>query len=159
LRQHPELDGVCGWCWCDNHQDQSHEPQNWTMSCGKQGPNMECHRFTPEDIKGLGPIISAREIEQEPGMGFWSGFPVVLMRRAVLAQLGPGSFAPVFREDINFGFSGEDTAFFWRARHAGFNFAVDLRVKVPHVKWRAIEPVFVGPEVKPAESPELVNAM
>ncbi len=158
LREHPELDGVCGWCWCDNHQDQSNEWKNWTMSCGKQGPNMECLRFTPDDIKTLGPIVSARDIERDDSnMGFWSGFPVILMRRAALAQLGPGAFAPVFREDINFGFSGEDTAFFWRAREAGMNFAVDFRVKVPHVKWRAIEPVFTG--ASEAAAPELVNAM
>ncbi len=149
LKEHPELDGVCAWCWCDNHQAQAHEYKHWTMSCGKQGPNMECYRFTPEDIKGLGPLVTSDEITaQDPGMGFWSGFPVVLMRRGVLAKLGAESFAPVFREDINYKFSGEDTAFFWRARHAGLKFAVDLRVKVPHVKWRAIEPVFVpGSEI------------
>lgn len=157
LKEHPELDGVCGWCWCDNHQSESHEFNTWTMSCGKQGPNLECHRFTPEELRGLGPLITSREIEAEPGMGFWSGFPVVLMRRSVLVTLGAGVFAPVFREDVNFGFTGEDTAFFWRARQAGLNFAVDLRVKVPHMKWRAIEMEVMAPEK--AAQPELVNTM
>lgn len=140
LEAHPELDGIVAWCWCDNHQHEAHDIEKWTMSVGKQGPNMECWRFTQEDVQQFGgPMISSRELEAT-GFGFWSGFPVVLMRRSVLETLTEGAFAPVIRDDINYKFSGEDTAFFWRARQAGMNFAVDLRVQVPHVKWRAIEP-------------------
>ena len=145
LDAHPELDGVVGWCWCDNHQDKAGDGATWTMSVGKQGPAMECYRFTLEDFRRCadGVLLGTDQIESPNG--FWSGFPCVLLRRATLERLGAGAFAPVIRDDINYGFSGEDTAFFWRARQAGLRFAVDVRVQVPHVKWRVIEPIF--PEV------------
>jgi hypothetical protein len=70
---------------------------------------------------------------------FWSGFPVVLMRYSTLERLGPAAFAPMVRPDVKFGFTSEDTTFFYRAHQAGLKFAVDMRVKVPHLKLRAIE--------------------
>ena len=156
LDEHPELDGVVGWCWCDNHQAEAIEAQKWTMSVGRQGPNMECYRFTLEDFKKSdGPLLGTDQIEYPDG--FWSGFPCVLLRRRVLEMLGSGVFAPVFREDVKYKFTGEDTAFFWRAREAGLKFAVDVRVQVPHVKWRVIEPIFNLPKAeKSVEVLELV---
>jgi hypothetical protein len=156
LDEHPELDGVVGWCWCDNHQAEAIEAQKWTMSVGRQGPNMECYRFTLEDFKKSdGPLLGTDQIESPDG--FWSGFPCVLLRRRVLEMLGSGVFAPVFREDVKYKFTGEDTAFFWRAREAGLKFAVDVRVQVPHVKWRVIEPIFNLPKAeKSVELLELV---
>lgn len=141
LDEHPELDGVVGWCWCDNHQAESVEANKWTMSVGRQGPNMECYRFTLEDFQRAdGALLGSDQITAPDG--FWSGFPCVLLRREALERLGEGAFAPVCRPDINYGFSGEDTAFFWRARQLGMKFAVDVRVQVPHVKWRVIEPIW-----------------
>lgn len=147
LDEHPELDGVVGWCWCDNHQAEAIEAQKWTMSVGRQGPNMECYRFTLEDFnKSDGPLLGTDQIE--PPDGFWSGFPCVLLRRRALETLGSEAFTPVFHADIKYKFSGEDTAFFWRARAAGLKFAVDVRVQVPHVKWRVIEPIFNLPKAE-----------
>ena len=45
---------------------------------------------------------------------------------------------------MKFGFTSEDTSFFYNAKQAGMKFAVDLRVKVPHMKLRAIEPQYVA---------------
>ncbi len=54
------------------------------------------------------------------------------------------------RPDVNWGFTSEDTTFFYRAHEAGMKFGVDMRVKVPHLKLRAIEPQYL-PGVKRAE--------
>jgi hypothetical protein len=117
---------------------------------------MECHRFSLDDFERAGgPLLGSDQIPAPDG--FWSGFPCVLLRRRVLEVLGEGAFAPVFRDDINYKFSGEDTAFFWRARAAGLKFAVDVRVQVPHVKWRVIEPIWNLPGAKPVEVLELVR--
>ena len=72
----------------------------------------------------------------------------MLLRRRALETLGSEAFTPVFHADIKYKFSGEDTAFFWRARAAGLKFAVDVRVQVPHVKWRVIEPIFNLPKAE-----------
>jgi hypothetical protein len=130
LREHPELDGVVGWCWCDHDGD----PQRpFMMSCGRQSEDMVLMPFHPDDIASGAPVVPID----------WSGFPVVLMRTGVLETLGARSFVPIVRDDVKFGFVSEDASFFWRARQAGLKFAVDLRCKVPHMKTRAIEPQWI----------------
>lgn len=148
LDARPDLAGVVGWCWCDNSGDDPTQP--WMMSCGRQIPGTwTIQRFTREDFNEAAaagnPLLPLD----------WSGFPVVLMRRSTLERLTPSAFAPIVRPDVQFGFTSEDAAFFWRAKEAGLQFAVDLRVKVPHVKWRAIEPQWVP---RPVNSPEKEKA-
>ena len=131
LVEHPELDGVVGWCWCDREDD----PENpFMMSCGKQDEQMRLLRFGFEDFdKAESPLIPIE----------WSGFPCVLIRNEAMEKLGAQAFKPILRDDVNFGFTSEDTSFFWNARQMGMKFAVDARVKVPHVKYRKIEPQYV----------------
>lgn len=127
LEEHPELDGVVGWCWCDHDQDPAKRP---VMSCGRQSLEMVMLPFTREDLKQAKGTLLPID---------WSGFPCVLLRFKVVETLGPQAFLPIVKPELNYGFSSEDTSFFWAARQAGFKFAVDLRVKVPHLKLRAIE--------------------
>ena len=137
LEEHPELAGVTGWCYCDNHQAEANTLDAWVMSCGRQDGQMKGFRFTPEDIRSLGPVITSDDIARRYGsdMGFWSGFPCVLMRGAALRELGAKAFAPIMKAEAQFGFTGEDTAFFWNARLAGQKWAVDASEwKIPHIR-------------------------
>ncbi len=136
--KHPEIDIFTGWCWCDTGD---YEAAPFRMSCGRQGPNLECQFFGVEDylkMQAAGKLsITSDDVAPD---AFWSGFPVVLMRARVLETLGWKSFLPMLGDDFKRGFTSEDTTFFYRAHQAGFKSAVDLRVKVPHLKLRAIEP-------------------
>jgi hypothetical protein len=70
-----------------------------------------------------------------------SGFPVVLMRTSALEKAGgAAAFTPLIQKDFQWGFAGEDVSFFVAAHKAGLKFAVDRRVKVPHMKLRAADP-------------------
>lgn len=137
LDGHPELDIVVGWCWCDTGDYEQH---SFVMSCGRQGPALECKPFSIEDLKRAEksgrPAITSDDIAPD---AFWSGFPVVLMRGSALEKLGWQAFLPMLG-NYRRGFTSEDTTFFYRAHQAGLKSAVDLRVKVPHLKVRAIEP-------------------
>jgi hypothetical protein len=147
LDEHPELAGVVGYCWCDN--DGKVDPETgklkpWMISCGRQGPNWECLKFTQEDIQRAvydgHMLIGSDDVAPD---AFWSGFPVVLMRGSTLRDLGARSFAPIITDKADYGFVSEDAAFFYRAHQAGLKFAVDLRVQVPHLKFRAIAPQWI----------------
>jgi len=149
LQEHPELDGVVGWCWCDNdgkpNPDGSSKP--WMMSVGRQNPvTMDCKKLTVQDwqhAQESGEMLVTSADLAKDGHAFWSGFPVALFRSSVHRRLGWRAFKPIVRDDVAFEFTSEDTAFFWHAHQAGMQFAVDLRVKVPHGKFRAIEPEFL----------------
>ena len=147
LEAHPELSGVVGWCWCDHTGKPTNEdgtPNPWKMSVGRQGKwedGLPAWNLTLDDLmkaqqKGT-TLITSDDLAPD---GFWSGFPVVLLRGDCVRELGPLAFAPVVHEKFMDGFTGEDASFFWRARKAGMKFAVDLRVKSNHCKLRAIEP-------------------
>jgi len=148
LEQHPELGVVVGWCWCENSARQvgmEGAEARWVMSAGRQDPDtLACLRFVGADLDGAiergSFLISSDDIAPHK---FWSGFPVVLMRRSVLEQLGPLAFRPILDERAKNGFVSEDAAFFINAAAAGIKSAVDIRVQVPHVKWRAIQPQYV----------------
>lgn len=152
LEAHPELGGVTGWCWCDHNESEGKLAQTWRMSAGRQAwPDLTCLRFTADDFQNAfrnSPLITSDDLAPH---AFWSGFPCVLMRRSALEKLTPQAFAPIMRDFVNYGFTGEDTAFFMNAHEKGVKFGLDIRVKVPHVKWRAIEPAFVpvvpGPQL------------
>jgi len=153
LDENPDLAGVVGWCWCDPADPLGDKNQPYVASCGRQtgwdenrqenGAGLGCTMFTLADFqrafesgKKSPYLISSDDIAPD---AFWSGFPVVLMRYTTLERLGPSAFVPMVRGDVKFGFSSEDTTFFYRAHQAGLKFAVDMRVKVPHLKLRAIE--------------------
>lgn len=148
LDAHPELDGVVGWCWCDNDQDgnpdENGDMKAFLMSCGRQTEDMRCMRFTLEDIeraKATGNwLITSDDIFPDY---FWSGFPCVLLRGETQRKLGWRAFKPLHMPNVKWEFTSEDTSFFYNATRAGMKFAVDLRVKVPHMKLRAIEPQYL----------------
>jgi hypothetical protein len=148
LEERPDIDGIVGWCWCDNRKHAATKAEEWVMSVGKLSVVDEFGghnglRFNAEDFGG-GPIISARDIQARygEGFGFWTGFPCVLLRYATMVKMGRDCFAPILHPKANRGFTGEDAAFCWHARRLGVNLAVDLRVKVPHLKLGAFEPDF-----------------
>jgi len=111
------------------------------MSCGRQTKNLECLRFNAPDFDRAMArgdwLITSEDVAPH---AFWSGFPVVLIRRPALAQVGAKAFVPVIHAEVERGFLSEDASFFLRAHEAGLKFAVDVRVKVPHQKWRDIDP-------------------
>jgi hypothetical protein len=130
LEEHPEADAVCGWCWIHNHNT-----DQWLASCGR----------TPADSKMMYQALTYEEalsgkfVEVQA-----SGFPVVLMRYAMLEKLGAGAFVPIVGEFV-YGFCSEDAAFWKRAMEAGFRLFCDTRVRAHHLKTCKIEPVFVAP--------------
>ncbi len=142
LREHPEYDAVAGWTWCAKDDDP--EVGYATISCGalvdlEKTADGQDVKFTK--IKQLTP----RDIYESPTdlieIGY-SGFPAVLMRFDLLKKAGKGMFNPYVDERCEYGFSGEDVAFFARAFvKTGARYAVDRRVKVPHYKRRAVEPM------------------
>ena len=140
LEEHPELDGVVGWSWCDHKDDD----KPWMMSVGRQGSwedGLPAWNFTINDLARWSErgdlLITDEDLKPE---GLWSGFPLVLMRGNVLRALTHKVFVPLVNEKFVDGFTGEDAGFFYRARVAGFRFAVDLRVESEHLKFRPNAP-------------------
>lgn len=133
MEEHPELDGVVGWAWCESNI-YGGEPK---LSCGPVSETGKPSRFTHQQmVDAGGDLISIG----------WSGFPAALVRGRVMDKIGPRAFMPIFDEELfpPWGMSGEDVAFFMHATEAGLKFAVDRRVKVPHLKMRCAEPVAVS---------------
>jgi hypothetical protein len=132
LDDHPELDGVVGWAWCSGNY-YGYGPM---MSCGYLASDGKIKRFSLETLME-GPD-ELKEIA-------FSGFPAVLMRGSTIEKAQPRAFMPVLDEEQfpPYGMSGEDAGFFCRAREKGLKFAVDRRVKVPHLKLGCAEPLDV----------------
>lgn len=129
LDARPDVDIVTGWCWIaadvyDNGVSKT------SVGMFDAFTMMTRHLPYAELMAGTDPL---REIE-------FTGFPVVLMRGAVIDKLPSNPFAPVFNPGYSFGFSGEDTAFCIRVKESGMKILVDRRVKVPHLKLRSAEP-------------------
>ncbi|MDD5351436.1 MAG: glycosyltransferase family A protein [Chthoniobacteraceae bacterium] len=130
LAEHPEADAVCGWCWIYNHNSDA-----WLVSCGRT-PKDESMMYTPLSYQEA---LSGALFEVQA-----SGFPVVLMRYSMLEKLGARAFSPIVDPKLLYGFSSEDAAFWKRAMDAGCKLYCDTRVRVEHMKTRAIQPVFVS---------------
>jgi hypothetical protein len=128
LEARPEVSMVAGWCWIVSEMD-----NQVRVSCGNFSPDGA--HLTHFDGLEFSRSRELRPVE-------WSGFPCVLMRYPFLESLGPRSFLPILDSGLQFGISGEDAAFCKRAGDAGHIILVDPRVKVQHVKPRAIEPIF-----------------
>lgn len=152
LREHPEYDMVCGWTWCAKDDDP--EIGRATISCGalvdlEKTADGQDVKFTK--IKQLAP----KDLYESPTdlieIGY-SGFPAVLMRAELLRKAGRELFNPYVDSRCEYGFSGEDVAFFARATvKSGARYAVDRRVKVPHYKRRAVEPVPTQGQIEEAQ--------
>ena len=130
LEDHPELDGVVGWAWC-----QQNAYGNLPMlSCGIFNREGKSERLKYEDMQAMADDLIPIS---------YSGFPAVVMRGSVVDRVGERAFMPVMDDELfpPYGMSGEDVAFFIHAREKGLKFAVDRRVKVPHLKLRCAEPV------------------
>lgn len=130
LEQNPELAGVVGWAWCEQNI-YGHEPM---LSCGIHDRDGNSRRLEYD-------LMQAYETDLIPIS--YSGFPAVLMRGSILETVSGDDFLPIFDKELYkpWGMSGEDAAFFSRANDRGLKFAVDRRVKVPHLKLRCAEPV------------------
>jgi hypothetical protein len=130
LEDHPELDGVVGWAWC-----QQNSYGNLPMlSCGIFNREGKSERLKYDDMQAMADDLIPIS---------YSGFPAVVMRGSVVDRVGERAFMPVMDDELfpPYGMSGEDVAFFIHAREKGLKFAVDRRVKVPHLKLRCAEPV------------------
>jgi hypothetical protein len=130
LQQAPELAGVVGWAWCEA-SIYGHAPM---LSCGIYDREGEPKRLEYD-------LMQAYPSDLIPIS--YSGFPAVLMRGSILDVMNGDDFFPIFDKERfkPWGMSGEDAAFFSRATDRGLKFAVDRRVKVPHLKLRCAEPV------------------
>lgn len=130
LDEHPNYSLMAGWCWIVPQGT-----EGFKVSCGQLAP--DSLRWTPFSELIWPKATDLRQIE-------FTGFPCVLMRYEMLEKLGTKAFLPILDDALTFGMSGEDAAFCKRAVDAGFKMAADPRVKVQHVKLRAVEPVFAS---------------
>ena len=120
LDQHPEVDGITGWCWIYNKDQGVFYP-----SCGMWSPdNLHWRPFDPVFFPQ----------EKEPRVTEATGFPCFLMRYSALEKAGNRPFLPIVDELMDHGLSGEDHAFCHKAQQGGATFLVDPRVRVKHLK-------------------------
>src|ERR1019366_6301115 len=127
LDAHPEVDGVSGWCWIHTR-----DKQGFMVSCGERAP----------DGLHWSPFHPSFQHSQELRPFDAGGFPAILMRTSALEKAGEDCFLPILDNRFEYGMSGEDMAFFIRAEKGGARFLVDPRVRVPHLKYVTVEPVF-----------------
>lgn len=156
LRDHPEYDAVAGWTWCGT--DDQPEVGTATTSCGfvkmlertPDGKDLKFCRIKQITVKEM--VESPTDLIEIQ----YSGFPVVLMRAELLRKAGKQPFTPFVDERCEYGFSGEDLAFFVRANiRSGARYAMDRRVYVPHYKRRAIEPRLTPEQMTQAQGREM----
>jgi hypothetical protein len=122
--EHPEIDIVAGWAWRVLPGDEW-VTSVWALNSKAGSP------MTFEDLmSGPEPL---KPVSQ-------SGFPAVLMKYSAIQKAGPNPFLPLIDPEFMHGMSGEDTAFFVRARLGGAKCYVDRRVLVPHLKLGVLEP-------------------
>jgi len=163
LMAHPELDGVVGWCWCDNNEDEKTpdgRPNPWKMSVGRQGnfeDGMPAWNFTQADFLAWAEqgrtLITSDDLAPNH---FWSGLPIALFRGDLMRRMGPLAFRPVLNDKFVDGFCSEDAAWFFRCTRQGAKFGVDLRVRVEHMKYRGIKPQYI-PQTERAQAKRFVG--
>jgi glycosyltransferase involved in cell wall biosynthesis len=123
LNEHPEADGVAGWCWINR----GIEKEEWGTSCGRFDEDGIGHSFTHDQL--MEGSSDLKEID-------FTGFPVVLFRRGALDKVGPAAFRPWLSDVHPWGFAGEDLSFCHAAKAGGCRLFVDRRVRVRHLKLR-----------------------
>jgi hypothetical protein len=122
LDEHPEAALVAGWCWIQSDM-------------GDGSARSSVGRW----VDGKMVSLTENELDDDELIEIdVSGFPCVLMRPELLKANGKGWIPD--REDCVDHFPGEDIAFCLNAKKKGFRLFADGRVKVPHLKLRAIEP-------------------
>ena len=132
LDVHREFSGAAGWCWIRTQDDETGKVA-WLPSAGNFKPGT-LHLLDTTLAELYADNAAPKEIE-------WSGFPCLLMRYEAMEQLGPRAFAPVASPDNELlGITGEDIAFFVRAKEHGLRFCVVPQAKVEHWKTQPIEP-------------------
>lgn len=144
LEAREDLAGVAAWCWIKTRAERGGQMVPVSLvSCGQfQGDSM---MLTPIKLTHLyADRGTLKSIE-------WSGFPCLLVRYEVVKALGPLAFQPIYDDELDFGFSGEDSAWFRCATAAGYKFAVDPMCKVDHLKFGPYEPDYVIHENCPPE--------
>ena len=111
----------------------------------------------------FGPIVDGRRLDADlekflsegPDLQrvAWTGFPMLLMRYALLADVGYRAFLPRqegtesdWEGHVGYGFIGEDLGFCAAAAEKGWQIYVDRRVKVEHLK---LQDCAALPPVKP----------
>ena len=82
----------------------------------------------------------AREIDLKPFE--CGGLPCILMRGSVIDKAGRKPFKPIVDERLEHDVLGDDFCFFLRAEEGGAKFLVDPKIRVPHLKYVDVEPVF-----------------
>ena len=129
LEEDDSLDGILGWYWLQPHG--SNIPP--AVSVGDFEVNCNIKNMTPQEAYKE-PFIVPVE---------WGGFGSFLIRWNAMESVGEKSFSPIIIPESRDGFSGDDISFFIRARNLAalkqikpLKFAVDKRVKVPHLKLR-----------------------
>ena len=127
LDRRPDVDGVAGWCWIHNESKSSFIP-----SCGLWAPDHLHWQPFPRSFANEGQL---REFET-------GGLPCFLLRRSALEKAGEGAFMPILDSALEHGMTGEDIAFFLAAEKGGCKFVVDPTVRVPHLKYVSVDPVF-----------------
>lgn len=127
LDSNSELAGVCAWAFtaadsheADMHPSVGHFRQDWSVEwMSVEHMNAQAGDLLQVDC---------------------SGFPTVLMRGETLTLMGDRPFMPYIDESYDIGFCGEDVSFFRRAKRLNLLFAVDRRIRVPHLKLRDARP-------------------
>lgn len=140
IDEHPEISVVSGWCHCLNDV---YRESGGAISGGTfDGKNLT----VPMALKEL--------IDSKTDLVEWdyTGFPLVVMPLETLQRVGKEAFAPISLPAHPWGFHGEDSSFSKRVKDSGGRLFVDRRIRVPHLKLRAAEPV----EAR-IENRELVN--
>jgi Glycosyl transferase family 2 len=123
----PEVDGVAAWCWI--HQETK---TGFIPSCGEWAPDHLHWRPFPHSFAYEGQL-------KQFDVG---GLPCLLMRRSALEKAGEGCFLPILDSRLDHGITGEDISFFRAAEKGGCKFLVDPTVRIPHLKYVTVDPVF-----------------
>jgi len=132
LETHPELDGVAAWCWVLKNVFGG---EVTVTSVGSLLETGQTRLWNYEEL------MSGEGYLKEFGSG---GMPGILMRYDTLQKVGRRPFTPIISEDYPHGLSGEDVSFFLNARTRGqCRFAVDKRLKIPHLRLGCPEPQFI----------------
>ena len=143
LDAHPEYSGAAGWCWI-----------KWRVAGNKAEWLPSVGNFKPGTLYMLPTLLGDLYADNAaPKQIEWSGFPCLLVRYDAAKQLGMKAFMPLFCEENEFGFTGEDVAWFVCAHSLNLKFCVVPQAKVEHLKLNAIEPDYdIGPKADPVKA-------